>query len=145
MNIGERLMAGLARKAGIVAPGAFRSRGFSRSATTPAALEVFFNKRAMRPARWPNEGFVMLAGTPREHETRNLHGMASGALEHGFFYEDPRPGGWRELDEPGEWYLDESRGRLIFWPDQPRQTPSEKVFGCRVQRSEFSVQARLSP
>ena len=42
---------------GITDYGALKVRGFGQP-PSPPTLELFFNGRAMTPARWPNEGFV---------------------------------------------------------------------------------------
>ena len=87
--------------------GQLRSRGFGRSLGAsgspqgyrrPAAhLELFYAGRPMTLARWPNEGFVTIAGygQPQPDE----HGGSIGTLEGGFYYAGDRPRGWANLDD----------------------------------------------
>jgi hypothetical protein len=86
------------RAAGITDLGQFHSRGFNRP-IAPAHLELFFNDAPMTVARWPNEGFVHIAGWPSEAGHDDEHGKDIGALDQGFFYEGDRPRGWKSLDD----------------------------------------------
>lgn len=150
--------------AGITDFGEFVPSGYG-SPVHPAALELFFQDRAMTLARWPNTGWVKVAETPgggnddsftyegdrpvlwqKDHDVW-LHGYwnwdwadtylkiktidtprrqittdpANGVRGQGF-----KPGQryyalniLKELDEPGEWYLDRPSGELYFWPPSP--------------------------
>jgi len=73
--------------------GRLRSRGFGRPGA-PAALELFFNDQPMTLARWPNKGFVKIAGMPEDQQGKDEHGGTLGKLEGGFFYEEDEPAHW---------------------------------------------------
>lgn len=74
------------RGQGIKDFGEIKSRGMGR-AMSPAALELFFGDRPMKLARWPNEGWVKIAGVP--------DGPESGK----FAYEDSRPERWKHAKD----------------------------------------------
>jgi parallel beta-helix repeat protein len=77
---------------GITDFGEWKSRGFGR-AITPAGTELFFNGQPMTIARWPNEGWVRIAGVPEASKDRfNFDGdraerwkQASDIWVHGFW------------------------------------------------------------
>ncbi len=98
---------------GITDFGEYRNRGFGRSASTEAALELFFNDEAMTVARWPNEGFVRIAGFPAGQRKLHATGHAMGKPEGGFFYAGDRPSGWSNHTNiwlHGYWMWDWSDG-----------------------------------
>ena len=86
------------RELGITDFGQLCSRGFNRP-ITPAHLELFFNDTPMTVARWPNEGFVNIAGWPAEAHQDDEHGKDIGDLSHGFFYEGDRPRRWKTFED----------------------------------------------
>lgn len=97
------------RALGITDYGTYKGRGFGRSSSISAALELFFNDQAMTLARWPNDGFVTIAGFPKAHTKRNAHNRPFGEFENGFFYSDERPGLWQEPEKVwlhGYWMQD---------------------------------------
>lgn len=88
--------------------GRYRSRGFARPAA-PAALDLFFRDEPMTLARWPNDGFVKIAGIPRDQQAPDEHGGTLGKLPGGFLYEGDRPRRWKDLDDVwvhGYWAYD---------------------------------------
>jgi hypothetical protein len=76
--------------------GQMKSRGFDRP-TTPAGLELFVDDRPMPLARWPNEGWVKIAGFGEPMS--NEWGEKVGKLDGGFTYEGDRPRGWKDTGE----------------------------------------------
>ncbi len=65
--------------------GKLRNRGFGRSGV--AGLELFFQDRPMQLARWPNAGWVKIAGVP-------------GGKDGGRFgYDGDRPKRWLDADD----------------------------------------------
>ena len=86
------------RDLGITDFGELQSRGFNRP-ITPAHLELFFNDQPMTAARWPNEGFVHIAGWPPEARKDDEHGRDIGDLPHGFYYEGDRPRRWKTHED----------------------------------------------
>ncbi|NLG27102.1 MAG: hypothetical protein GX557_04280 [Chloroflexi bacterium] len=95
------------RALGIADLGQLRSRGFGRSLSAggsaqgyrqPAAhLELFFGGYPMTLARWPNEGFVHIAGYVEPQA--DGHRGTIGTLEAGFTYEGDRPRGWQPSED----------------------------------------------
>jgi hypothetical protein len=86
--------------------GKLRSRGFGR-ATVPGGLELFFKDQPMTLSRWPNEGFLNIAGFPEP--TGDEHGGTLGQLSTGFYYEGDRPSRWAETEDiwvHGYWAYD---------------------------------------
>ena len=80
-------------------------------------LELFFQEKPMRIARWPNEGFVTIAQVlgPTEQDIRGT----KGCMEAIFSYEGDRPSRW--VDEKdvwlhGYWFWD--------WADQRQKVQS---------------------
>jgi hypothetical protein len=91
---------------GIMDFGRLRSRGFARS-TAPAALELFFQDNPMPLARWPNEGFLRIAGYPKP--VGDDHGGTMGQLDAGFNYDTDRPDKWADANDiwvHGYWAYD---------------------------------------
>ncbi len=91
---------------GITDFGKLRSRGFGRS-SVPAGLELFYKDQPMTLARWPNAGFVKIAGCPEP--TGDEHGGTLGKLPAGFNYEGDRPQRWADTDDiwvHGYWAYD---------------------------------------
>jgi hypothetical protein len=82
---------------GVTDFGRFQSRGFDRP-TRPAHLELFFNGQPMTVARWPNDGFTKIAGSPAESQLDDDHGRMIGDLAHGFYYDGERPMRWKSSD-----------------------------------------------
>jgi hypothetical protein len=102
---GNVLQANL-KAQGMANYGIFRSRGFGR-ATVPAALELFFKDQPMTLARWPNNGFEKIAGSP--DAVRDEHGGTLGKLPAGFNYQGDRPQRWGDTDDiwiHGYWAYD---------------------------------------
>lgn len=94
------------KKHGVNDFGKLRSRGFGRS-TVPAGLELFFKDEPMTLSRWPNTGFVKIAGSPEL--TGDEHGGTLGGLSAGFYYEGDRPGQWADTNDiwvHGYWAYD---------------------------------------
>ena len=91
---------------GVVDYGKLRSRGFGRP-TVPAALELFLKDQPMTLARWPNNGFEKIAGSP--DSARDEHGGTLGKLPAGFNYQGDRPERWADTDDiwiHGYWAYD---------------------------------------
>ena len=133
------------REVGIRDFGQMVSRGFARP-TVASGLELFFDDRPMTLARWPNEGFTTIAGTPAQGATRDEHGGDIGKLESGFLYEGDRPRRWKDVSDlwvHGYWAYDwansyervesiDRQGRLI------RTAPPHGSYGFRAgQRYYF--------
>ncbi len=75
-------------------------------------LELFFNDKPMTPARWPNEGFVKIAGLV-EPDTVNVRGT-KGSKTGKFMYEGDRPRRWLQENDAwvhGYWFWDWSDER----------------------------------
>jgi len=68
--------------------------GFSNN---PSAMELFFNGRAMQLARWPNEGWVKVAGIEPDGERRGRGPYQLGEFQ----YAGDRPERW--TDEKDVW------------------------------------------
>ena len=163
--------------------GEMKPTGFGRP-IQPTALELFFKGKPMTIARYPNEGWLKIAGVPQTGEKpiqegldrRKVDGIPAGRHYGRFAYDGDRPKNWlfevndiwmhgywtwdwaesyekvkkidtrlreiyteephgvygytkyqryyflnvlEELDTPGEWYLDRTRGILYFWPASP--------------------------
>jgi hypothetical protein len=81
---------------GIADYGRLTSRGFGRP-VSPAHLELFYGGQPMTLARWPNQGFVTIAGIPQAH--KDEHGGDLGDLKSGFYYEGDRPAGWKNTGD----------------------------------------------
>jgi hypothetical protein len=102
----DRIVQADLKAQGVTDYGTLRSRGFARP-TVPAALELFFNDQPMTLARWPNDGFEQIAGTP--DSARDEHGGTLGKLPAGFNYEGDRPERWAQTDDiwiHGYWAYD---------------------------------------
>ncbi|MBW7864279.1 MAG: right-handed parallel beta-helix repeat-containing protein [Candidatus Hydrogenedentes bacterium] len=75
------------------------------------ALQVYFRGRPMTLSRWPNEGFVKIAGLV-EKDGHKIHGIP-GSLTGKFNYAEDRPARWVDEKDPwlhGYWFWD--------WSDQ---------------------------
>jgi len=83
---------------GVVDLGRLRSRGFGRP-VVPAHMELFFDGAAATLARWPNEGFVEIAGYPASGRLPDRHGGSLGKLSEGFHYSGDRPKRWQASDD----------------------------------------------
>jgi len=80
-------------------------------------LELFFDDKAMTPARWPNEGFVKIVGLV-EPDTVNVRGT-KGSKTGKFLYEGDRPKRWGQENDiwvHGYWFWD--------WSDQRQKVES---------------------
>jgi hypothetical protein len=80
-------------------------------------LELFFEDRPMTLARWPNEGFVTIAGLV-EPDTVNVRGT-KGSRTGKFLYEGDRPQRWLQEDDVwvhGYWFWD--------WSDERQKVAS---------------------
>jgi hypothetical protein len=81
---------------GITDFGQLKPRGFGRP-TYPAGLELFFDDKPMRLARWPNDGWTKIAAVP------------AGPQGGKFTYEGDRPSRWAARDDAwlhGYWTWD---------------------------------------
>jgi hypothetical protein len=74
------------RAQGIADFGEMRVRGFGKP-VVPAGLELFFNDRPMTLARWPNDGWAMIAAVPA--------GQQGGK----FTYDGDRPRRWSQASD----------------------------------------------
>jgi hypothetical protein len=94
---------------GIAEFGALTSRGFNRRAAV-AHMELFFDRRPMTLARWPNQGgFAHIADVPEAGQHDDGHGTMIGQLENGFFYSGDQPQRWRDHEQMwihGYWTYD---------------------------------------
>lgn len=88
------------RAQGILDLGRLRSRGFGRG-SVPSHMELFFGGKRMTLARWPNEGYVTIAGIGSAAAAGDGHGGQLGKLEEGFRYEGDRPDRWKSVE--GVW------------------------------------------
>lgn len=80
-------------------------------------LELFFEDKPMTPARWPNEGFVKIAGLV-EPDTVNVRGT-KGSKTGRFMYAGDRPKRWTDENEiwvHGYWFWD--------WSDERQKVES---------------------
>ncbi len=80
-------------------------------------LELFFEDKPMTLARWPNEGFVTIAGLV-EPDTVNVRGT-KGSKTGKFLYEGDRPSRWRQENDVwvhGYWFWD--------WADERQKVES---------------------
>jgi hypothetical protein len=105
---GDQVLVADLKALGISDYGELKSRGFAR-ATVSSGLELFFDDRPMTLARWPNDGFVTIAGTPAQGATKDEHGGDMGKLEEGFLYEGDRPRRWKDVSNlwvHGYWAYD---------------------------------------
>lgn len=97
------------RARGIADFGEMKSRGFSRP-TSPSHVELFYNRKPMTLARWPNEGeFERIDGYPDSGAHQDEHGGNLGELKEGFLYSGDRPRNWRNPAEAwvhGYWAWD---------------------------------------
>lgn len=85
------------KEAGIADAGRFSSRGFGRKVEA-AHLELFYRGQPMTVARWPNEGFLTMAGYPEGAGIPDDHRGTIGALDQGFLYEGDRPKSWASTE-----------------------------------------------
>ncbi|MBI5395077.1 MAG: right-handed parallel beta-helix repeat-containing protein [Verrucomicrobia bacterium] len=155
---------------GISDPGTFAPKGAYGARRRLPMLELFFDGKAMKIARWPNDSFVMTGEVfgPQTTDKKGRPHTIGGQ----FIYDSDRPARWKEesdawlygywfhdwadsyekvasidtaqriitlapplhhygfakgrryyalnllseIDRPGEWYLDRSRGVLYLWP-----------------------------
>ena len=80
---------------------------FGEVTTAGKRLELFFQNRSMTLARWPNKGFVKIAGVTDE-EPHAIHGL-KGSKVGKFFYEGKRPRRWsaeKDIWLHGYWFWD---------------------------------------
>ena len=90
-------------------------------------LELFFNDKPMTPARWPNEGFVKIAGLV-EPDTVNVRGR-KGSKTGRFMYPGDRPKRWTQENDiwvHGYWFWD--------WSDE-----RHKVESIDIEKRIISV------
>lgn len=90
-------------------------------------LELFFEDNPMTPARWPNEGFVKIAGLV-EPGTVNVRGR-KGSKTGKFMYDGDRPKRWAQENDirlHGYWFWD--------WSDE-----RHKVESIDVEKHIISV------
>jgi len=108
-DIRDRLVRVDLAALGIENPGQFKPRGFGLP-QQPAPMEVFFNKQRLEIARWPNDGWAVMASFPED--TVNLIG--SGGKVRGkdtdrFFFDGDRMERWRDTGDLwvyGYWMYD---------------------------------------
>lgn len=98
-EVAERLgdAAGQVRQAdlktlGISDFGEIGGRGFGR-ALLAAPVELFYGGEPMQIARWPNEGWLKIAGVPKD--AQGADNPNSGE----FFFAEDRPAGWKDPDD----------------------------------------------
>ena len=190
------------RQSGVTDFGSIAQRG-------NPGLEVFFGDRRMPLARYPNEGWLLIADVPQTGPQRLLEGLERekrfddvpvGRHYGRITYEDPRPATWsadneiylhgywtwdwsdsfqrvasvdpvrhelhlaaphhhygytrgqrfyflnvlEELDRPGEWYLDRSRGLLYFHPPADVQPQAVIVSVLETPLIEFCNASQVS-
>ena len=111
----------------------------------PAGLELFFQDKPMQLARWPNEGFVKIAGVTDEkpHAAHGLKGSKAGK----FFYEGQRPQRWSDEKNiwlHGYWFWDwsESYQRVESIDTEKRLiilAPPQHRYGCRVGQRFYAL------
>ncbi|GIX08076.1 MAG: peptidase [Candidatus Poribacteria bacterium] len=118
---------------GIYDYGELTPRGFGRP-IQPAALELFFKNRPMPLARYPNEGWLTIAGAPK--------GPNGGQ----FTYKDERPQRWKQREGiwvHGYWTHDwadsyEAVAQLDPWIGLVQTEPPHGVYGYKPgQRFRF--------
>ncbi len=97
---------------------------------TKGTAEGIFSYDGDRPSRWVGEPDIMLEGfwfwdwADQRHKVLSIDTVSNiitvATPYHTYGYRD---GQWfyaynllPELDQPGEWYLDRTSGRLYFWP-----------------------------
>lgn len=128
------------RALGLTNFGEMRSRGFSR-ATTPAHCELFFARRPMTLARWPNEGaWDKIAGFPAEAGNDDSHGGSIGALPAGFNHSGDRPARWKNTSDVwvhGFWAWDwansyERVAALDLEKRHVKTAPPHGLYGIRA-------------
>lgn len=117
---GKVLTADL-KAAGVVDFGRLTTRGFGRP-VTPAGLELFYQDRPMRLARWPNEGWLKTVDVPA--------GPEGGR----FTYEGDRPRRWARADDiwvHGYWTWDwaESYEKVRAIDPEKREIATEPPHG----------------
>ncbi|MDX2225890.1 MAG: right-handed parallel beta-helix repeat-containing protein [Verrucomicrobiae bacterium] len=65
-------------------------RQWDEAGYTTAPMELFINGRAQTLARWPDQGYVTVAGLPVPPQTRAAHGSRDPFI----YYEGDRPARW---------------------------------------------------
>ncbi len=88
-------------------------------------LELFFDDKPMTPARWPNEGFVKIAGLV-EPDTVNVRGT-KGSKTGKFMYAGDRAKRWAEENDiwvHGYWFWD--------WSDERHKVESIDMEKCII-------------
>lgn len=100
---------------------------------TTGCAEGIFEYEGDRPQRWVDEpdawvhGYWFWDWAEQRHKIKSIdverHSIEVEPPYHGYGY---RKGQWyyafnllSEIDQPGEWYLDRTRGVLYFWPPSP--------------------------
>ncbi|MEE4312594.1 MAG: right-handed parallel beta-helix repeat-containing protein [candidate division KSB1 bacterium] len=102
------------RELGITDYGTLKPKGFSFRPHKPLAMELVFKNRTMTLARYPDEGWVVIASVPQSgaelrHEgsfIESRFGIPVGRHYGKFCYEDERP---------GEWYQDDDMWMHGYW------------------------------
>lgn len=109
------------RRQGITSFGRMTRRGFGIG-TTAAGLELYFRRRPMTLARWPNDGWLRIAGAPA--------GQEGGR----FTYEGDRPARWKQPADAwvhGYWTWDwaDSYERVRHLDPEKREVETEPPHG----------------
>jgi len=107
-------------------------------AADDGTLQVYFRGRPMTLSRWPDEGFVKIAGLV-EKDGHQIHGIP-GSTTGKFHYEEDRPARWtKERDAwlHGYWFWDWSDQRKKIAAILPESktielTPPYHTYGYRV-------------
>ncbi len=116
-----------------------RAAGIAEFGTaSDGTLQVYFRGQAMTLSRWPDEGFVKIAGLV-EKDGHQIHGIP-GSLTGKFHYEEDRPAGWvgeKDAWLHGYWFWDWSDQRqkiAAILPDTKaiELTPPYHSYGYRV-------------
>lgn len=116
-----------------------RAAGITEFGTaSDGTLQVYFRGQAMTLSRWPDEGFVKIAGLV-EKDGHKIHGIP-GSTTGKFTYTEDRPAGWageRDAWLHGYWFWDWSDQRqkiAAILPDAKtiELTPPYHTYGYRV-------------
>ncbi len=109
--------------------GSLTPRGFGRP-LYPAAMEVFFNSRPMELARFPNTGWMSIAGVPQQSAGYSASESGSGRPV-SFRYDGDRPRRWQDLRDiwvHGYWARD--------WADSYERVESIDTVSRTVRTCE---------
>ena len=132
-SLGKVLVADLFAQ-GLTDYGVLKERGFGRP-VHPAAMELFFDNEPMTLARWPNEGYAIIADVP---------GPATGGS---FNYEGDRPERWKKANDiwlHGLWTWDwaDSYTRVQSIDEASKEFttyPPHGVYGYKKNRRYYAL------